>query len=294
MKTVRIKLELNAPGFVRTAGEDELTKLLGKMVPSELQKRVGRLRTAVNNTNSLLKEVFGASINHPQGGLASLDGTGKMPSLENVLKLAIEFRKESDSIQSEIDRLVQSGEFQARIDSIEGLDRRRITPPSVRFEPIVSLNEEDRIEAGKIFDKVGVYPTVRRLVVDRDEKLISVLGNLAKKMNSFHEGLLQKTLEGKKITKDELLKANSRFASGLQDEIPKIIATMGGASDATAQIVNVINQIYEGGKTMSSLLESIKLSDGVTPVTEAVDINGLLRVKIEDVEKSLDSEIVDL
>lgn len=301
-RTVRVGAKLATKGFTKVAGEDELLQKIAKMLPAELNRRVKDLRSGVNNMNSRLKSVCGRLIDHPQGGLASLkDDDEYITPLKEVMKDCVDFYRESSLIAVEIKKLVDTGDFQERIEQIEGLDPTKVRIPSTSFgvtlavDPAGGQNAEDILRelaiAGLSFP--GIYAV--RLVPRQDEKLIAILDNITHRMGEHFAKLKARATDVTRknpVTKEDVIKANFNFAHSLDNERDKIRAQLGDGPQMD-QLDKILDDMLENGNAMFDVFSRVTLSDG-SPASDCTDVRDVAVARLtsdEDIFNELGLDI---
>lgn len=269
--SVRVLPKLHTTGTTKTAGEDELTRLIAKILPSELNRRVTLLRGGVNNLNSQLKSVWGRLVDHPQGGLASLDEHDmQLPPLLSVAKRLIIYDDEAASITDEINNLVNSGDFAERISQISGLNPNKVTPPTVGIATTIAIDKlggQTEADVENELKSNGLWRpsfSITHLVPQQDEKLILILDALSKKMSEHHDKLAARVRAAKvdkPVTREEVIQANHKFIHSLDGEREKIRLQLGNGPQML-QVDNLLDHMLKTGMAMIDVFNYAKLSNG--------------------------------
>lgn len=270
-KTVRVLPKLHTTGSTKTAGEDDLTRTIAKLLPTELNRRVSLLRGGVNNLNSQLKNVWGRLVDHPQGGLASLDEADtEITPLLTVAKRCVIYDDEADAITKEIQSFVDSGDFADRVAQIEGLNPTRVPVPVVVTNTTIAIDPTGGQVAADIENELksnGLWRpsfTMIRLIPQQDEKLIGILDALSRKMSEHHDALAQRVRTAKQdkpVTREDVIKANHKFIHSLDGEREKIRMQLGNGPQM-AQIDKLLDHMLDTGLAMIDVFNYAKLSNG--------------------------------
>ena len=302
-KIVRVDLTVTTRGFKKSAGSDDLLDRQFKTLAPELFERAKKLAQNANNINSRLKDVCGHNINHPQGGIASLDDNDKsVEPLKKTMKDCLALDREASLIAAEIKKFVDSGEFDERVKQCPELKGKTVKVPSVGFSVQIAVDVGAGQSINDIIDELkneglyfpAIYPT--RMIHGDDEKMIVILKNIADLMGKHHRDLQTRCHDltrKKPVTKDDVIKANYNFAHSLDDERGRIRAVLGNTPQA-AQVEGIIDKLLQNGNAMIDVFEEVKLYDG-SPASEAVDVRQYITHNIKDDNDLLaDLDINDL
>lgn len=251
---IRIRYSLKATGFTGTAGEDDLTRIIGKKCPAEITRQVTKLRSDVNNMNSRTKSLLGSSIDHPQGGIITV---ADLPKVKKIVTL---FKDAVAEISSELQKIIDDGTVADRIRQL-GV---RPNLPELSFDTVVATDDNDR---AAVIAELGGLVTMVDVIPQQDEIFVRLLTNLARKMGEQHQKLLERIRKAKldpdkeePVTKEDIIKANNKFIHSMDEDRAKIRTILGPSQ--MKQIDDLLDGLLSSGKAMCDVFESCKLSNG--------------------------------
>lgn len=282
-KSVRVSINFTERGATKKIGEDELTITRGKLLTEGIYRDIGNLRSSSNNLDSSMKKLFGHSVDHPQGGLASLspadDKTDKIKRLVDAMRVACTIEADTKRVKDAIDEYVLTDEYEEKLKKM-GLSKASVRNPTVDFGVTIAIDKANttREEVVDLLSENGVLPgcvSIVSMVHGQDEKLLAIMENIALKLGEAHRKLKKKAdnakLKGKSITREEIVAANHDFARSLDDEREKIHYILGEGPQAE-QVDALIDRLLGNGEAMIDIFRDVNFSNGES-LEDAMSIN---------------------
>ena len=284
-KTVRVAPKFTERGARPKTGEDDLEIRHGKLLTSGINDDIKKLRSKENNLDSSIKKLFGHSVDHPQGGIASLspaeDETDKIKRLVDVMKTACEIEKETRRVSKLISDYIATDEYKEKLKKL-GFNPDTMKDPYIDFGITIAINRSNTTaeEITELLSKNGVLPSSLRIVSmvqGQDEKLLSIMENVALKLGEAHRKLKAKATKAKlngkdPITKEDIICANHDFARSLDDEREKIRIILGEGTPQMEQVDALIDRLLNNGEVMIDVFRDLKLSTG-EHLEDSVSVN---------------------